>query len=191
MTKTGWVKGKKMYWYKYPESHWRYKLGRFLVRAKHAPNDIWWWIRYHTTDRYHILNLATKRGYKYGWRDVPERIELACFACLVDFVEKEKGFEGHVDWDHSPEFKAVRCKALELYEWWTRGQYQEEAFMDIITKDAPSPMEFVDVPGSDCCEMVLSDHPRHNVWRDYNERYEAKRERMLALLLSIRKYLWT
>jgi hypothetical protein len=118
-------------------------------------------------------------------------MEAALFACLVDFVEKEKGFDCHVDWDHNHEVRAVRAKAMELYDWWTRGQYSEEAFLDLITKDTPSPMEFVDIPGSDCSEMVLSEHPRWTVWTDYHHRYDAKRDRMFMLLASIRKYLWT
>jgi hypothetical protein len=190
VTKTGWVKGKKMYWYKYPESHWKFRVWRFFARSKKIPGNIWWWVRYHTTDRYHILDLRHK-GYPYGWRDVPEKMEMALFALLVDFVEKEKGFEGHVDWDYNREVRAVRAKAMELHEWWTRGQHREDEFLALITRDAPSPMEFVDIPGSDCSEMVLSDHPRWGVYTDYRERFEAKRERMMTLLLSIRKYLWT
>ena len=161
-------------WYKKPKDSWGYKLGRFLVRLLHMPNKLLWWVRHRTTNRYHVLDLRT-RQYR------------------VFFVEEEQAFdEEHaiVDWDYDERQRSVRGKALELYEWWTKGQYREQEFLACITQDLDDPFDFVSIPGTDLSEMVFTEHPRWDQYRYWSERLGAKRKRMFQLLVDIREYLW-
>jgi hypothetical protein len=178
-------------WYRQPEDSMAYRLGSFLIRLKHMPGRLYQWVRYRTIDRYHVLDLR-HGGYRAGWMDAPQKMEAALFACLVFFVEKEEAFypEPIVDWDSEPVHRSIRGKALELYEWWTRGQYAEEAFLSSIVADAGEPLHFKDIPGSTYSEMVFDTHPRWAQHRYWLDRYDAKRKRMFQLLVDIREYLW-
>jgi hypothetical protein len=48
-----------------------------------------WWIKYRTTDRYHVLNI---RSLPPGYADADTRLLHAAFSILVDFVEIEKAW---------------------------------------------------------------------------------------------------
>jgi hypothetical protein len=183
---------KRTPWYRQPEDSFAYKWGRFLTRAKTFPGRLWWAIRHRTTNRYHMLDLR-HGGYRAGWMDVPQKMEAAVFACLVFFVEEEKAFdekEGIVDWYDNKELQAVRGKALELYDWWTKGQYREAAFLGLITKDCPDPMNFVPIPGTDLLELKFTEHPRWDQYKYWSDRHDAKRKRMFQMLVDIREWLW-
>jgi hypothetical protein len=48
-----------------------------------------YWLRTHTIDRYHLLDLRGQGDYTWGYLDPCHKMWLACFAVLCEFVEKE------------------------------------------------------------------------------------------------------
>lgn len=88
-------------------------LKRFLL-------DIPYWIRTHTYNRYHIINIKTKDIYEWGWIDQDHKIFLACFKCLEYFVEQEKGLNCHIDWDWDETHREVHREIQFLYDWWKK-----------------------------------------------------------------------
>lgn len=56
-------------------------------RTVRVPRRFLYWIRYRTTDRYHVV----RTGLAPGYQDFPERMLHANFSMLVDYVEIELG----------------------------------------------------------------------------------------------------
>jgi hypothetical protein len=56
-----------------------------------------WWIKYRTTERYHIVDTKLKPAYY----DVDTRLTDACFSLLIDFVEKEYIYDVKM-WNNLP-----------------------------------------------------------------------------------------
>lgn len=48
-----------------------------------------YWLRTHTINRYHLLDLRGQGDYTWGYLDPCHKMWLACFAILCDFVENE------------------------------------------------------------------------------------------------------
>lgn len=107
--------------------YWPRELRSFFRRKLVNPLRAFvWFLKYHTTHRYHLLDLRSPvNGYRWGWLETNDEILFASFAALVSFVEVQKGFEGHIDWDADNEQKNVRSEALALYGWWTKERSEE------------------------------------------------------------------
>jgi hypothetical protein len=104
---------------KYPVRFFLSKtLPNLLVHRVERPiSDIGYWIRSHTKDRYHILNLkAPRQGYRWGYCDTDHLIFVASFKLLADFVEIQ--FD-HVGWEWNEGHKAAAEEIRSLYRWWT------------------------------------------------------------------------
>lgn len=78
----------------------------------------WWawdWLRYHTTHRFHKLDLRSAGDdYRYGYLDRDHAMLLACFKCLCEFVEVEMDI---VNWEYK---RDVEAEIQTLYLWWTK-----------------------------------------------------------------------
>lgn len=59
------------------------------------------------------------------WRDADSLLLHAGFQILVDFVEKEKAFNCHVDWDNDQKHILAKAEILELYNWWKSHEETE------------------------------------------------------------------
>ena len=129
------------------------------------------WVRCHVWNRYHLIDLRGHADYDWGWIDRDHAMWIACFALLVDYVEKENPFE-FINWEsddgHSNAAKEIRA----LYEWWKTGRKTEH--------DAHRAMPVDNYRG-----------PSWDAWCAENDRLEAKDEEMLDRLMKIRGYLWT
>lgn len=104
-----------------------------------------YWLRTHTYNRYHILDLSrsepeNKEGYRWGWLDRDRLLMLACFKVLRDFVELEKPWpvadyiaEVEAKGDPNGELESLRSQQAKyeevmlLYRWWTRDRFAEKA----------------------------------------------------------------
>jgi hypothetical protein len=121
------------------------KVGRFFrVKVKETLTAPYWWVKWRTVARYHVVPTGEKPGYS----DVPERMLGACFELLVYYVEQEKPFdvlcygdcededcvsnfliEGDEDPEHIAKAEASiaklrreKAEIMDLYHWWkTRG----------------------------------------------------------------------
>lgn len=118
--------------------------------------DAWYFVRCHTYNRYHIINLSGQDDYRWGWLDRDRAMLLACFKLLVDFVEGEDPEVGRRTVDdycnHAPEMDCAFQHAcveqqLEgdaeiraLYDWWTVGRAQEHAAAEASGWTSPNPL---------------------------------------------------
>lgn len=90
-----------------------------------------YWIKCHTIKKYHLLDLRQPNGsyydYRYGYRDIVDKIIFANFNLLSEYIEKE--LEGQYKAeeflaqikeieDVSPAQIRSLEKAIELYKWW-------------------------------------------------------------------------
>lgn len=64
-----------------------------------------------------ILNISTLDG---EWCDKDIVILHACFQILIDCIEKENLFNGHIDWTHTDEKIQVKKEIEDLYNWWKK-----------------------------------------------------------------------
>lgn len=80
-------------------------------------DQAWYWLRTHTVDRYHMLDLRCHE-YKWGWRDRDMLILYACFNLLQAYVEQEDPF-GFIDWDDNLVAQHIGNEIRALYAWWT------------------------------------------------------------------------
>lgn len=98
-------------------------------------SNVWYWIRCHTYNRYHIINISGRAGYKWGWIDTDGQMLLVNFKLLCDFIEKE--CRGYFKLEPDEYWKQ---EALFLYSWWkekelstdwriTEPDYDEETQM--------------------------------------------------------------
>jgi hypothetical protein len=150
--------------------------------------DPWYWIRAHTYNRYHIINISGQDGYKWGWIDRSHAMYLACFKILVEFVEQEDptvGLRTEADYRGNPdseyyipddEYNKYHKPAIDhqleterevraLYDWWK------------VTRDQE---------WTACYAMSRG----KNMYAEM-DRLEAKDEEMLMRLMKVRQCLWT
>lgn len=100
------------------------RLRRSIENSRTPIGRAAYWLRTHTVDRYHIVDIRSPRnGYAWGWIDRSEVMLFACFAVLVDFMESE--YPGCVDWAHSSEIGAQDAELHTLYDWWTKDRATE------------------------------------------------------------------
>lgn len=93
--------------------------------------NVFYWIRCHTYNRYHFLDLRQpKEGYyqyRWGYCDIVQKMIYANFNMLCEFIELEHGgLEKAEKWlaelqehEDAPEHQ-VNClsKTIEIYKWW-------------------------------------------------------------------------
>lgn len=182
-------------------------IGRYI---KYTYNNFFYWLRCMTIDRYHFLDLRTK-DYRWGWMDQDWRMFHACFSCLVDFVEKEKGLE-HMSFQVTAwkeenhlglaerEKISLECQqnhdeVKELYDWWKKGREKEHNEVSHLTDDVDLSLKFTDSiehPGSRILDS--SHYNEHPKWLEYCKRtdeLEQKDDDMLNRVIKIRHLLWT
>lgn len=161
--------------------------------------DIWYWIRCHTYDRFHIIDLRDRgegHGYKWGWMDRDHQMLIACFTLLRDFVEKEDpdvglvGPEAYFEAGHvyqEGEQEAVEQQIShgkeirELYEWWVEGRAKEHAEVSAMIADTTGFENGLDIVK----------HPNFDEWAKRDEELDAKDDAQLLRLIKIRGHLWT
>jgi len=183
-----------------------------LRDIKRPFHDIWYWIRCHTINRYHMLDLRTKE-YRYGWMDQDWRMFHACFNCLVEFVEKEDGlgmlkrqigcFDELSEEEHSTENKkkhneeATRVyeEIFKLYHWWKEDREKEYDEIHHICDGMDLSIKFKESPEHPGCRIWDTSHFFENPkWEEFSkkkEEFERKDDDNLDKLIKLRKYLWT
>jgi hypothetical protein len=153
---------------------------------------------------FHLLDLRDKHfPYTKGWMDVSEKVLLANFALLKEFVEKEEPFRFHFrkdgqiparkkgqDVGEYAALKRQRKTGLEiwqLYCWWTKTRKVEHAVLKKLLMTV--------YRGSKKSKKQLSPLlGKHSKWKTYwrmEERLEDKDQEMLHRLIEVRECLWT
>ena len=173
-----------------------------------------YWLRCHTFTRYHIIDIRGQDNYKWGWIDRSHAMYLACFALLVDFVEKENPDVGlltdadyrgdpsvidDAEWNecHKPfiDHQIEREREVRaIYDWWKVGRQQERGACNALYDAMPRrtfDQIFVKEEGSQYSTFVRDESPEHAAWMKEYDRFEAKDEEMLMRLMKVRCWLWT
>lgn len=153
-----------------------------------------YWLRCHTFTRYHIIDIRGQCDYKWGWIDRDWAIFLACFKCLVDYVEKEKPFDV-IDWESDEGHSDTAKEIKDLYDWWKVGRAKEHTEVESLLTGLDLGFRFIDIPDSDMKQLEprqdLTNNDKWNLWRKRTDELEAKDDEMLMRLIKIRRYLWT
>lgn len=146
------------------------------------------WLKYGVLRRYHKLDLRTPE-YRYGYLDPCEALRLACWACLVSYVEEHspsdptEGIPASRRSDPDvAERKRVYDELMALYHWWKEGRHEEEREEEV----AREAMEMAVTAGD---EPQYSEAKRR--WLSMHERHERRAEERLRRLVELRAHLWT
>ena len=159
--------------------------------------DAFYWLRTHTYNRYHMLNLKeaepeNKDGYKWGWIDRTNALPLAAFLVLRKFVEEERPWNCsecikklEVDGDESGELLHLYNQQkdyeeiMSLYNWWVKDRLEEnERFEKNIT-------DYYNAWKKDPTE------DNKQKWFDAENARNKREEEQLIRLVKIRNCLWT
>lgn len=144
------------------------KVGDFFGMFSTA----WYWIRTHTYNRYHILDMRCPGygvDYRWGWCDRSELILIAPFQLLKAFVEEEVP-NGVTAWD-TEDSAPIHKEMMELYHWWTKGRLEEQKIFN---------------------DKIYNHTRSHGPVLTIEELNEPDRrdDEMLARLMKIRGHLW-
>lgn len=148
-------------------------IRRMFFKATYPFTNGWYWIRTHTYNRYHIIDLRCSGyglEYDWGWIDRSEAMLIAPFQILKQFVEKE--FKtGLTDWTYDEDIRFVASEIQSLYNWWT-----------------------VDRSANWKAHYKKYDNTKREgyaILHDEQEALEKQDDINLKRLIKIRHYLWT
>ena len=98
-----------------------YDVVNLFKTIKYKLQHIWYWIRTHTYNRYHIIDVRNS-DYSWGWIDADYKMFFACCKCLEYFVEQEECFKYN---SYEGDWKMVGDEIKELYTWWKFDRQKE------------------------------------------------------------------
>jgi hypothetical protein len=141
------------------------------VRVVRPIKDAWYWVRTHTYNRYHMLDMRSPaNGYAWGWQDCNRLIILASFNLLRNYVEQEKPFK-NINWESDEGHHHAAAEIRAIYDWWTSGRAKEHQAVDDEYED--------------------SRKERWSSWGEAEQHLDERDDEMLIRLIKIREYLWT
>lgn len=149
---------------------WRYE-SKFLRYIR----DAWYWIRCHTYNRYHLVDIRNSRnGYDWGWIDTDHKLLFASFALLVDFVERGYGLRVK-DWKWEEGHVQAAKEIRGLYRWWKVDRARQHNDYQKLVSEAIK-------------------EGRNDKWdKEHKGKYRLEQvdEDNLIRLIKVRNYLWT
>jgi hypothetical protein len=181
---------------KHPFRFWLHETFPHWIRV-HITMKIehwWYWLRTHTYNRYHILDLRSDVGltYKWGWVEVDQAMMLACFNLLRSFVEKQDGL-AYLKWEDpnwyanaSQDEKDMHDKQRAdligiktLYDWWMTGRQKEHEALDAAYERDSGGMR------------LAIGNPKLKAYGEALRDLDSRDDEMLAKLMKYRRHLWT
>lgn len=191
----------------------RYFFGRsiptFIRRKIYYPIrrpviDSIYWIKCHIlpSHKFHLIDIRQKKSdisdvddYRYGYREVSDRMLLACFTLLNSFVEEEDG-------GYCPTSKQIeeaeddikdclikqRNESIEMmaiYNWWNLDRKVDFKIKQDIKGIYYKTIKSIGNKNS---------KETNELWDKYNkvdQDFDSKEEEMLIRLIKIRHKLWT
>lgn len=177
----------------------KWKLSETVKWFQHWPRvkDVFYWLRTHTYNRYHILNLKeaepeNKDGYKWGWIDRCDVLLLANFLVLRKFVEEERPWNCserikklEVDGDENGELLHLYNQQkdyeeiMSLYNWWVKDRLEENVQFEKNITDYYN----------DWKKDPTEDNKQK--WFHAEDARNRREEEQLIRLVKIRNCLWT
>ena len=189
-------------WYKYVKEHYpvKYFFAETLVKfirykmwfpIKVPIDKAWYWFVSHVVSsrRYHMLDLRQKGGYRYGWRDVDEKMLYAIFNLLGEYLNRENiadltKWHSQSEISRDPHMKQQQDNIEEarmIYRWWLIGRKEaQKEIDDMLTKwhDAKK----------------VKDPKKEEYWaqmKKLEEEFENTTDEMIARVMKIRRTLWS
>ena len=177
----------------YPISYLIHRIIRPAVgQIKRIINTIYWWIRYHTINRYHYLCLSqpdTRNGtmdhYDVGWIDSDQKIVFAMFNIMVDFVENELqcNFSKMEEYDSNgricnKEYNEFMDELKAVYEYWTIIRLNQLIEIRDFWDDNPK-------------RLPKETDDRYSRFNELKEDFYALETEMMIRLVNIRRGMWT
>jgi hypothetical protein len=176
----------------------RYKLW-FPIKVPLETAHYWFVSHFIPRRRYHMLDLRQPCGkgefneigdcYRYGWRDVPEKMLFAIFNLLGEYLNKEQP-QDLTKWytlEQIEEDETLKRQHAELeeakaiYQWWTVGRKEEQRIHDRLLHDWSEAKKHKSPNKDHLWEML----------KQYDIDMLNKTEEMIARLMKIRRSLWT
>lgn len=176
----------------------RYKIW-FRISVPLETAHYWFVSHFIPRRRYHMLDLRQQCGkgdfneigdcYRYGWRDVPEKMLFAIFNLLGEYLNKEQP-QDLTQWYTLEQIEADEVlkrqhaelvEARAIYHWWTVGRREEQKYHDKLLHDWSEAKKHKSSNKDHLWEML----------KQYDIDMLDKTEEMIARLMKIRRSLWT
>lgn len=153
--------------------------------------DTWYWIRCHTYNRYHVLDLRQPKkdplSYRFGWIDSDTQMVYALFNILNKFVEGELPhayLPSEEDVAKEPHLLNQRNNYLEvraIHYWWNVQRLRDaETEQNLLHTWAES--------------QKINDPATKQLWDDLQKMENANKEKleeMIIRLVKVRNCMWT
>ena len=169
------------------------RIRRWLERLPKGIGNIFYWIRAHTYNKYHLINISGQDGYTWGWIDRDRAMMLACFKLLCDYVEKESH---QIDWTWGPDYQECKATMDYLYNWWKVERPKKQKEIDDFCNNNPSrPFRERSIKNEDGTWTLL---PESDKEKEIQEKFnqmdtalEQEEDENLIKLMKIRRALWS
>lgn len=154
-----------------------------------------YWIKCHTITKYkyHLIDIrepkSDPRSYHYGWIDSDNKMVLALFAILNDFVKNQLPnlyCPSEEDVEEDPSLITQRNNWLEIkaiHYWYNVERKRQEKFYDSLLEK-----------WSDSRKGLNPNPVSHQLWTElqkHEDQEKEKLEEMITKLIKIRGSMWT
>lgn len=162
-----------------------------LYPLKRRIGDSFYWLKCHLFKnyKYHLIDIRQPKEssypYRYGYIDACDKILLANFSILKDFVENG-GVVNLLDTYSIEEIKNQGLmtqhehylETMELYRWWTSGRKEmlekQDSLYDISKNEKDEKQYRI----------------KFREWMEFEEEFNKVEDEMLIRLMKIRRGLW-
>ena len=164
----------------------------FSVHIIMVISNWWYWVKSFLFRRDHLLDLRQPKdnefwGYRWGYLDPCQKVLLANFSILVDYVENEKVYNpaDHYSEEELQNDPAVKTQyedyleVLALYKYWTEGAKESADNSTALYKKMNEQ------------EDKEKNEEIREVWLEAHKKCDEDEQEALVRLIKIRKGLWS
>jgi hypothetical protein len=153
--------------------------------------DAYWWVRYHTINKYHMLDLR-QPDYKYGYLEPDTKMLYAMFNLLNEAVDTGHLYipsEDEIQDAEDYERHALQCQRDEylevkaIHHWWNVERLEEhKAEKDLL--DRWHTLFSIDRSSTEAKQL-------HEQLSEMETLHHQKEEEMTIRLMKVRRHLWS
>ena len=163
---------------------------RKLIPYSWRPRQLWLQLRNFLWDRYSTVR---PRTLGHGWVDRDMLLEHIMFEILGQFLEKECGPDGIIDWDADEEHRAAMAEMRELWRWWKEHQQTKLEYPELppesVSEIAPGIFESKWEFESSAAEEAYEEAAKRAMDEEMARRDELTSR--LKRLVDVRRFMWT
>lgn len=190
----------------------RYFIGKTVPRQLHRKiinpvDNFFYWLRTNTINKYHLLDLRqpktdTKDDYKWGWIDECDKLILANFSVLRDYM---KDYHANKSFVYGPDEESIRLLEKELIDSENKSGSKDIGIREQIKhlKEIKNIWEYwifdrkILLKNIDKALKNWAETPkgtikekRYDILKQLEEDFDILEEDMLIRLIRVRKSLW-